>query len=102
MIGIWHYIVLGLVLICIGYLGIVIRKSAIGMLISLEIVFNGINLTAIAFNSLLHGEGWSGQILVIFIITVAAAETAVALALMIPFFKHGGHVNLDELNFLKW
>lgn len=102
MITLTHYLVLGAILICIGYLGMTVRKSAIGMLISLEIIFNGINLTAVAFNRFLHPDGVTGQIMVIFIITVAAAETAIALAIMINLFRKFRTIDVDEINLMKW
>ncbi|PCJ17746.1 MAG: NADH-quinone oxidoreductase subunit NuoK [Candidatus Cloacimonadota bacterium] len=97
-----HYLVLATILICIGYLGMIVRKSAIGMLISLEIIFNGINLTAVAFNRFLYPDGVIGQIMVIFIITIAAAETAIALAIMLNLFKQFKTIDVDEINLMKW
>ncbi|MCJ8347497.1 NADH-quinone oxidoreductase subunit NuoK [bacterium] len=102
MITLLHYLILAAILICIGFFGILIRKSAIGMLISLEIVFNGINLSAVAFNRFLHTDGVIGQIMVIFIITIAAAETAIALAIMINVFKKFRTIDVDQIKGMKW
>ena len=101
MIPMEHFLILGAILVCIGFLGVVIRKSAIGMLISLEILFNGISLTAVTFNRYLYPEGLEGQILVIFIITLAAAETAVALAIMLNVARKFKTIDLDQMSLMR-
>jgi NADH-quinone oxidoreductase subunit K len=94
------YVVLGGAVFCIGILGFLIRRNVIIMLMSIELMLNGVNITLVAFNHYL--QDMRGQILALFIITVAAAEVAVGLALIIALFKNKQTVNVDELDIMKW
>jgi NADH-quinone oxidoreductase subunit K len=93
------YIVLSAVLFSIGTLGFLIRRSVIMMLISLEIMLNAVNISLIAFSHYL--QDLRGQIFVVFVIAVAAAEVAIGLALVIALFKNKPTINVDELNTMK-
>lgn len=101
MIGLYHYLVLALVLFAIGLAGVLIRRSVISMLISIEILFNAVNLAAVAFNRYLYPETVTGQVFVVFIITIAAAEAAVALALVMAVYKNFKTVEVNDLTTLK-
>jgi NADH-quinone oxidoreductase subunit K len=94
------YVVLGGAVFCIGILGFLTRRNVIIMLMSIELMLNGVNITLVAFNHYL--QDMRGQILALFIITVAAAEVAVGLALIIALFKNKQTVNVDELDIMKW
>jgi NADH-quinone oxidoreductase subunit K len=94
------YVVLGGAVFCIGILGFLTRRNVIIMLMSIELMLNGVNITLVAFNHYL--QDMRGQILALFIITVAAAEVAVGLALIIALFKNKHTVNVDELDIMKW
>jgi NADH-quinone oxidoreductase subunit K len=94
------YVVLGGAVFCIGILGFLTRRNVIIMLMSIELMLNGVNITLVAFNHYL--QDMRGQILALFIITVAAAEVAVGLALIIAIFKNKPTVNVDELDIMKW
>jgi NADH-quinone oxidoreductase subunit K len=94
------YVVLGGAVFCVGILGFLIRRNVIIMLMSIELMLNGVNITLVAFNHYL--QDMRGQILALFIITVAAAEVAVGLALIIAIFKNKQTVNVDELDIMKW
>jgi NADH-quinone oxidoreductase subunit K len=94
------YVALGSAVFCIGILGFLIRRNVIIMLMSIELMLNGVNITLVAFNHYL--QDMRGQILALFIITVAAAEVAVGLALIITLFKNKQTVNVDELDIMKW
>lgn len=100
MVPLSWYVVLGGAVFCVGILGFLIRRNIIIMLMSIELMLNGVNITLIAFNHYL--QDMRGQILVLFIITIAAAEVAVGLALMIALFKNKQTVNIDELDIMKW
>jgi NADH:ubiquinone oxidoreductase subunit K len=94
------YVVLGGAVFCIGILGFLTRRNVIIMLMSIELMLNGVNITLVAFNHYL--QDMRGQILALFIITVAAAEVAIGLALIIALFKNKQTVNVDELDIMKW
>jgi len=99
MITVLHYLVVSFVLFCLGVLGVLLRRNLLIMLMSVELMLNGGNLALIAF-SRAHGEP-SGQGIALFVITVAAAEAAVGLALVLALFRHRGKVNADEFRELK-
>lgn len=94
------YLLVGLLLFIIGVAGILTRKNLIIVLMSLELMLNGINVSFVAFSSFLNDI--DGQVFVFFIMAVAAAEVAVGLAIVIAIFRHKPTVNLDEINLLKW
>ena len=86
------------VLFTIGVVGVLTRRNAIIIFMCVELMLNAVNLTFVAFSKL---YGAAGQIFVIFVMTVAAAEAAVGLAIIIPIFRHRETVNLENINLLK-
>lgn len=93
-------LVLSAVLFSIGVVGVLLRRDAITILMSIEIMLNAANLTFINFARMFdHAEG---QIYVFFIITLAAAEAAVGLAIVIALFRLRGSTDVDELHLMKW
>lgn len=94
-----HYLILSAVLFTIGTAGVLLRRNVITVLLSLEVMLNAVNLTFIAFGR--HLESSDGQIIVFFVITVAAAEAAVGLALVIALFRHVETLNPDAFRQLK-
>ena len=99
MPGLNHYLVLSATLFAIGTAGVFIRRNLITILLSIEIMLNAVNLTFIAFG---HFRGSAdGQIIVFFVITVAAAEAAVGLAIVIALFRHTESLNPDAFRELK-
>lgn len=94
------YLALSAVLFTIGVLGVLLRRNVIVILMSVELMLNAANLSLVAFSQYLSES--SGQILVFFAISVAAAEAAVGLAIVIALFRRRVTVNVDELNLLKW
>ena len=98
-IGLNHYLILSAVLFVIGMVGVLIRKNVIVILMGIEIMLNAVNLTFIAFS---HFSGnLNGQILVFFVMTVAAAEAGVGLALAVTVFKKFKEVNIHFFEHLK-
>ncbi len=89
---------LSAVLFLIGVIGVLIRRNAIVLFMCVELMLNAVNLTLVAFSQL-HGVG--GQIMVFFVMTVAAAEAAVGLAIILAIFRHTQSVDLNRLNLLK-
>ena len=94
-----HYLVLSSLLFTIGIFGIVARKNMITVLMSIELVLNSVNLNLIAFSYQL--SDLTGQIFAIFIMTVAAAEAAIGLAILVVLFRNTRSINVDELDRLK-
>ena len=90
----------GAALFTLGLLGALIRRSAIIVLMSIELMLNGVNVTFVTFSYLWHDL--TGQIFALFVITVAACEAAVGLAILIALFRLKSTVQVDEINLLKW
>ena len=91
-------LVLSAVLFCIGVLGVLVRRNAIVVFMCIELMLNAINLTLVAFSGL---HGVDGQLMVFFVMTVAAAEAAVGLAIILAIFRHTGTVDLKSVNLLQ-
>ena len=90
---------LSAVLFVIGVIGVLTRRNAIIIFMCVELMLNAVNLSFVAL-SRLYGAG--GQVFVVFVMTVAAAEAAVGLAIIISIFRHYESVNVDNFNLLKW
>ncbi len=93
------YIGLSVILFSLGALGVLLRRSAIIVFMSIEIMLNAANLLFVAFSR--HLGDIDGQVLVFFVITVAAAEVAVGLALIVTIFRSKKSINIDEINLMK-
>ena len=94
------YLALAAVLFAIGVVGVVTRRNAIVVFMCIELMLNSVNLTLVSFSALLGDV--TGQVLVFFVMAVAAAEAAVGLAIVIALFRNKQTVNIDEINLLKW
>ena len=100
MISLAHYIVLGAVLFCIAVAGLFInRKNVIVLLMSLELMLLAVNMNFVAFSRFLGDV--SGQVFVFFILTVAAAESAIGLAILVALFRNLRSIHVDDLDTLK-
>jgi NADH-quinone oxidoreductase subunit K len=86
------------ILFAIGVIGVLTRRNAIIIFMCVELMLNAVNLSFVALSTL---YGASGQVFVVFVMTVAAAEAAVGLAIIIAIFRHRQSVNLDDINLLK-
>lgn len=100
MITLNHYLVLSAVLFAIGSSGIFLRRNIIVLLLSVEIMLNAVNLTFVAVGR--FNGSVEGQIITFFVMTVAAAEAAVGLALVIALFRHRETLSPDAFTSLKW
>jgi len=87
------------ILFVVGTLGVILRRNAIIIFLGVELQLNAVNLAFVAFSRFL---GIEGQLYVFFVMTVAAAEAAVGLAIIISIFRHYESVNVDNFNLLKW
>lgn len=100
MIGAGHYLAISLALLLIGTLGVLVRRNIVVILMSIELILNAANLNLIAFSE--RWQNLDGQVFAIFVITVAVAEAAVGLGILIALFRNKETVNADEVNLLKW
>lgn len=98
-IPIEHYITLSVILFCIGVLGVLTRRNAIVLFMSVELMLNSVNLLLVAF-SMFHANP-AGQILVFFIMAVAAAEVAIGLAIIVMIYRNLKTIDIAELSKLK-
>ncbi len=99
MIPVSYYLALSAVLFIIGILGVLLNRNALVMFMSLELMFNAGNLAFVTF-ARMYG-GLTGQLVVFFVMTVAAAEVAIGLALMVEIFRRKRSIDMDDLNSLK-
>jgi len=100
MIPLSHYLGLSVILFTIGVFGVVIRRNAIVIFMCIELMLNAVNLSFVAIARSL--SSLDGQVIVLLVMTVAAAEAAVGLAIIISIFRTKGTINVDEINLLKW
>jgi len=100
MITITHYLVLSAILFTLGVVGVLIRRNAIIIFMCIELMLNAVNLSFVAFAHYLNSM--QGQLYVFFTMTVAAAEAAVGLAIIVAVFRNKETVNIDVMNIMKW
>jgi len=99
-ITVTHYLVLSAALLLIGTLGVLLRRNVVVIMMSIELILNAVNINLIAFSE--HLKTLNGQIFAIFVITVAVAEAAVGLGILIALFRNKETVLIDEVDLLKW
>ena len=100
MISLSHYLILGAILFCIAVVGIFLnRKNLIVLLMAIELMLLAVNMNFVAFSSYLNDI--SGQLFVVFIMTVAAAEAAIGLAILVVLFRNLSTIHVDDLDSLK-
>ena len=95
-----YFLILAAVIFSIGTIGVLTRRNAIVILMSIELMLNSVNLTLVSFSSFMGNV--AGQIFVFFVMTVAAAEAAVGLAIVLSLFRNKQTVYVDEVNIMKW
>lgn len=100
MVPLHYYLVLSALVFAIGVTGVIIRRNLIIILMSIELMLNAVNLTFIAFSRSLGSM--EGQVIVFFVMTVAAAEAVVGLAIIISLFRHRQSLDPQEMRLLKW
>ncbi len=101
-----YFQLLSAALFVIGLYGVLARRSAVLIVMSIELMLNAVNINLIAAAAHLEGVGrfsnFDGQIIAIFVITVAAAEVGLALAIILRMYRNRSTVNVDEINLMKW
>jgi NADH:ubiquinone oxidoreductase subunit K len=98
----YQYLALAAVLFAIGIFGVLTRRNAIGILMSLELMFNAVNINLVTFNRYIGPENLTGQIFAIFVIVIAAAEAVVGLAIVLLLYRNYKGINIDCINIMKW
>ena len=99
-ITIHHYLILSGILFSIGVVGVLVKRNAIVIFMSIELMLNAVNLTFVAFAWQL--QSLNGQLFVFIVMTVAAAEVGIGLALIIALYRSKATINVDEINIMKW
>jgi NADH-quinone oxidoreductase subunit K len=100
MVPISYYFLLAGILFIVGTIGALTRRSGITIFLSIELMLNAVNLTLVAYSRLLGDH--VGQLVVLFVMAVAAAEAAVGLALFILIYRHRHTIDLNRLNLMRW
>lgn len=99
-IGLPHYLIVAAALFTIGVLGLFVnRKNVIILLMSIELILLAVNINLVAFSAFLHDV--AGQVFAMFVLTVAAAEAAVGLAILVTYFRNRGDIAVQDLNLMK-
>lgn len=99
-VGLTHFLVVSTALFSLGIYGVVTRKNAVMVLMGIELILNAANINFVAFSR--YGNfGLNGQVVALFVIVLAAAEAAIALAIVLNIYKTFSHVNVDEIQDLK-
>lgn len=102
-VGLEHYLVVGALLFAIGLYLALAKRNAVGILMGIELMLNAVNLTLVSFSRFIVApRPIDGQVFAIFVITVAAAEAAVALALVVAIYRHRQTIDMNRINLLRW
>lgn len=97
-----HFLVLSSILFCIGVFGVLSRRNAVIILMSVELMLNAVSINMVAFAVYTAPSLFVGIIFAIFVITIAAAEVGLALGIVLRVFRNRGTANVDEINLLRW
>ena len=100
MITTTHYMMLSAALFTLGVVGVLTRRNVIIVLMSIELMLNAVNINLVAFSQLWQNA--VGQVFVIFVVCVAAAEAAVGLGIILAFYRNKETVNIDEMSLMRW
>ena len=101
-IGLNHYLILSAILFAIGLYGVLSKRNAIVILMCIEIMLNAVNIALAAFSRYIVPGAYTGQVFVIFILIVAAAETAVGVAIIMSIFRRRKDIDADKIDLMKW
>ncbi len=97
-------LILAAFLFCVGVYGVIARRNAVLVLMSVELMLNSVNINLVAFNNLLHPDDplISGQMFALFVIAVAAAEVGVGLAIVLNMFRNRASIDVDDVDLMRW
>jgi NADH-quinone oxidoreductase subunit K len=102
MVPLWMYLFVAAALFCIGAFGVLARRNAVAILMSIELMLNAVNINLVAFWRYLTPQVMSGQVFTAFVFVVAAAEAAVGLAIIISIYRRRRSVIVEDVDLLKW
>jgi NAD(P)H-quinone oxidoreductase subunit 4L len=97
-----YFLILAAALFCIGIYGLVSSRNAVRVLMSIELMLNAVNLNLMGFSNYLDPVGIKGQVFAVFVISIAAAEAAVGLAIVLAIYRNRDTVDMEKFNLLKW
>ena len=97
-----YFLLVAAALFCIGVYGLVTSRNVIRVLMSIELMLNAVNLNLMAFSNYLDPVGINGQVFAVFVISIAAAEAAVGLAIVLSIYRNRDTVDMEQFNLLKW
>ncbi|CAN5804988.1 NADH-quinone oxidoreductase subunit NuoK [soil metagenome] len=97
-----YFLLLAAALFCIGIYGLVSSRNVIRVLMSIELMLNAVNINLMAFSNYLDSAAIRGQVFAIFVLTIAAAESAVGLAIVLSIYRNRDTVDMEQFNLLKW
>jgi NAD(P)H-quinone oxidoreductase subunit 4L len=100
-VGLFHYLVVAILLFSIGFYGVLSSRNAIRMLMSVELMLNAVNINLLAFNNFMNLGSLNGQAFSIFVLTVSAAEAAVGLAILLALYRKSATVDVENFTVLK-
>lgn len=101
-VGLTQYLILAVALFSIGVFGALAKRNAVAILMSIELMFNAVNIMLVAFSRYVAPTALTGQIFALFIITVAAAEAALGLGIIIAIYRSRRTINVEEVDLMKW
>ncbi len=102
MIGLEHYLILSTILFSIGLYGALAKRNAIVILICIELMLNAVNVAMVGFSRFVVPAQLTGQVFAIFIMVVAAAEVAVAVAIIMALYRHRETIDVTKIDLMKW
>lgn len=97
-----YFLVLSALLFSIGVYGVLARQNAVLVLLSIELMLNAVNINLVTFSAMLQDSGIPGQVFALFVVTVAAAEVGVGLAIVILIYRNRQSVDVDDMSLMKW
>lgn len=97
-----YFLLLAAALFCIGIYGLITSRNAVRVLMSIELLLNAVNLNLMGFSNFIDPLGIKGQVFTVFVITVAAAEAAVGLAIVLSIYRNRDTIDMEQFNLLKW
>jgi NAD(P)H-quinone oxidoreductase subunit 4L len=102
MLQLQYFLLLGAALFCIGIYGLISSRNAVRVLMSVELMLNAVNLNLMGFSNFLDPQNIKGQVFTVFVITVAAAEAAVGLAIILAIYRNRETIDMEQFNLLRW
>ena len=97
-----YFLLLAAALFCIGIYGLITSRNAVRVLMSIELLLNAVNLNLMGFSNFLDPSNIKGQVFAIFVITIAAAEAAVGLAIILAIYRNRETIDMEQFNLLRW